>query len=279
MQIIQVGDEVRRYVWSIRATGKTVGIVPTMGALHDGHLSLVRNSVQRCDHTIVTIFVNPTQFGPGEDLKKYPRTFDADCAAVKDAGASLVFAPTAIEMYPPGFSTFVEPPDIALPLEGEFRPGHFRGVTTVVMKLFQLSPATHAFFGSKDFQQLKVIQAIVNDLNVGIEIVPCDIIREPDGLALSSRNRYLSPKDRLIARSLSNALSIAQSQFDQGERDVKTIETQMRKALADVTKIDYAAIVDADTLLPIQKIDHLAHVLIAAHVGTTRLIDNRPLKT
>lgn len=278
MQIIHGGDQARDVVWSMRAGGKTVGLVPTMGALHDGHLSLVRQSVRTCDHTVATIFVNPTQFGPGEDLEKYPRTLEADCDLLRGAGVDVLFHPSAHQMYPDGFSTFVDPPEIARPLEGLHRPGHFRGVTTVVMKLFQFLPATHAFFGRKDYQQFKVIQAMVRDLSVGIEIVGGQTVREPDGLALSSRNRYLSHQDRQRALSLSSALAIAADLYAGGQRDAKVIERAMRERLADdVVAIDYAAVVDEATLSSIDRIDRPAIALIAAQVGGTRLIDNRLL--
>lgn len=276
MHIFTRGDESRDQVAAWRRSGATVGIVPTMGALHDGHVSLVRQSVATCDHTVVTIFVNPTQFGPNEDLSKYPRTFEADCELIRNAGADVVFAPTNEEMYPAGYSTFVDPPAIANPLEGEFRPGHFRGVATVVLKLFGLVPATHAFFGRKDYQQFKVIEAMVTDLNVGIELVAGETVREADGLALSSRNRYLSAEERQTALSLSIALSVAEKLVQRGERNVSTIEHAMKRELA-ATKLDYARVVDAETLATIDRIESPAVALIATRVGTTRLIDNRTL--
>lgn len=276
MQIFTRGDQSRKQVWAWRRSGATVGIVPTMGALHEGHVSLVRQSVATCDHTVVTIFVNPTQFGPGEDLSRYPRTFDADCELIRDAGADVVLAPSVDEMYPSGYSTFVDPPAIAQPLEGQFRPGHFRGVATVVLKLFGLVPATHAFFGRKDYQQFKVIQSMVADLNVGIELVAGETVREPDGLALSSRNRYLSAVERQAALSLSIALSVASKMVESGERNVSTIEHAMKRELSQ-TKLDYASVVDAETLATIDRIESSAVALIATRVGTTRLIDNRTL--
>ncbi len=276
MRIITRGDESREQVAAWRRSGATVGIVPTMGALHEGHVSLVRQSVAACNHTVVTIFVNPTQFGPQEDLSKYPRTFDADCELIRDAGADVVFAPTIDEMYPAGYSTFVEPPVIAKPLEGEFRPGHFRGVATVVLKLFGLVPATHAFFGRKDYQQFKVIEAMVRDLNVGITLVAGETVREADGLALSSRNRYLSTEERATALSLSIALSVAETLVRDGERNVSTIEHAMKRELA-ATKLDYARVVEAETLTTIKEITSPVVAVIATRVGTTRLIDNRLL--
>ncbi|MGB7326715.1 MAG: pantoate--beta-alanine ligase [Rubripirellula sp.] len=274
MQVIHRGDEVRQLVWSMRGRGETVGVVPTMGALHDGHVSLVRKSVEMCDHTIVTIFVNPTQFAANEDLGKYPRTFDADCQAVKDAGAACVFSPSVAEMYPDGCSTFVDPPAVGLPLEGVFRPEHFRGVATIVAKLFNLIPATHAVFGSKDYQQLKVVEAMVSDLNFGIEIIAGEIIRDADGLAMSSRNRYLSADDRKTALSLSKALRVAKEIAAGGELDVAKIEAAMHKILAGVDTLQYATIVDANTLQPMHTLRSPAQALIAVRVGATRLIDN-----
>jgi pantoate--beta-alanine ligase len=252
-----------------------------MGALHEGHLSLVRESVQRCDHTVATIFVNPTQFGPGEDLDQYPRTLDADLDGLRQAGAAAVFVPTSDEIYPPCYSTSIHPPDVALGFEGDVRPTHFAGVATIVLKLFQALPATHAFFGQKDFQQVRVIEAMVRDLNVDIEIVSCEIIREPDGLAMSSRNRYLSQEDRRRARRLSVALSQADNAIARGERNPSSIESIMRSALlADgpqngVDSVDYAKVVDPKTLEPITEIRNEAVALIAARVGSTRLLDNR----
>lgn len=278
MEVIRTSDRARQRVWSIRSKGSTVGLIPTMGALHDGHLSLVQLCADRCDTSVASIFVNPTQFGPHEDLDKYPRTFDQDCERLEAAGVDFVFAPTAGEMYPNGFSTYVEPPNVACMLEGKCRPGHFRGVTTVVMKLFQILPATHAAFGRKDYQQFKVIEAMTRDLNVGVEIIGGATIREPDGLAMSSRNRYLSSADREQALALSAALQTVQRLVADGEREIKVLETAMRRRLdASVDQIDYAVIVDAETLTSINGLDHPAVALIAAHVGTTRLIDNREL--
>ncbi|NNE01277.1 MAG: pantoate--beta-alanine ligase [Pirellulaceae bacterium] len=291
MRTLHDADEAREFVYQLRREQNTVGLVPTMGALHEGHLSLVRSSVQRCDATIATIFVNPTQFAPDEDLEKYPRTLQRDCELLDSVGANAVFLPSVDAMYPDGFSTFVQPPEVSRTLEGVCRPGHFRGVTTVVMKLFQMLPTTHAFFGRKDYQQLKVIQAMTRDLNVGIEIVAGETVRESDGLALSSRNRYLSDSDRKRALSLSAALNRVSQLASKGETDVEMLQLEMRKCLlgdsanADddsvnatlaggVDKIDYAVIVDAESLVQIDKLSTPAVALIAAHVGQTRLIDN-----
>ena len=206
MRVIQSPSQIRQAIVQLRREGRRVGLVPTMGALHEGHLSLVRIARQRAETVVATIFVNPTQFGPHEDLGKYPRSLDPDLQALSAAGCNLVFVPSASDMYPPGFSTYVDPPAVAQPLEGACRPGHFRGVTTVVLKLFNLIPADFACFGQKDYQQLIVIRRMVEDLALPIEIVACPTVREPDGLAMSSRNRYLSPAERQQALALSRAL-------------------------------------------------------------------------
>jgi pantoate--beta-alanine ligase len=277
-------DEIRDLVLKMRGQGETVGLVPTMGALHEGHLSLVRESIASCDHTVISIFVNPTQFGPSEDLAKYPRTLDSDLAMLNEVAKDyaktfpIVFAPNEVEMYPEGYSTSVDPPAVAAPLEGVFRPGHFRGVTTVVLKLFAAVPANTAYFGLKDYQQFRVIQAMTQDLNLGLRIHACPTVRESDGLAMSSRNRYLSPEDRVRALSLSQALSAAQKLLDQGIRCPIEIMDCIRQTLSVVDQVDYAAIVDSDTLQPVEEISSEAVALIAARVGGTRLIDNRVLR-
>jgi pantoate--beta-alanine ligase len=292
MEVIRTPDEARQLTVNLRQSGRTVGIVPTMGALHQGHLSLVQRSRQQCDATLATIFVNPTQFGPGEDLDKYPRTLDDDCAMLSHAGVTAVFVPESVSMYPGGFSTYIEPPEVARPFEGICRPGHFRGVATIVLKLFHAIPATHAYFGKKDYQQWKVIEAMARDLDVGITIVGVETMRDPDGLAMSSRNRYLSPAERRRGLRLSAALCAMSAAVAAGERSVETLEGSMRRQLlgvgqseaeqtsddnAGVDRIDYAAIADAQTLSPISVLDRPAVALIAAYVGSTRLIDNREI--
>lgn len=264
----------------VRSDGRTVGLVPTMGALHDGHVSLVRRSVRDCDFTVVTIFVNPKQFGPQEDFARYPRTLEADLEALADAQADLVFAPTAEQIYRPGFSTFVEPPEVARTLEGNCRPGHFRGVTTVVLKLFHLVPADVAYFGRKDYQQWRVIQAMTEDLDLPIRVEACPTVREPDGLALSSRNRYLTAAERRQAVALWQCLLRAAELAAQGERDAETIRRQMRDVLtrAGLTRIDYVALVDPLTLVEVEEVSADTVALVAAYVGGTRLIDNRQVK-
>jgi pantoate--beta-alanine ligase len=247
-----------------------------MGALHQGHFTLVERSHRECQRTVATIFVNPTQFAPTEDLSRYPRTLEADLSGLQKLGVDLVFTPTPELLYPSGFSTYVEPPDSAQPLEGVCRPGHFRGVTTVVLKLFQILPASVAYFGQKDYQQLAVIQRMVEDLNIAIRIQGCDTVREVDGLAMSSRNRYLSPEERQRALCLSAALAEAKRLVDVGERQVPVIENSMSHLLrqAGADRIDYARIVDAKNLADIQVIDRPAVALIAVMIGKTRLIDN-----
>ncbi|EMI22605.1 pantoate--beta-alanine ligase [Rhodopirellula maiorica SM1] len=284
MDRLETPEAARDYVLSARGKGQRVGIVPTMGALHQGHLSLAAESQKHCDATIATIFVNPTQFAPHEDLQKYPRTLEQDCQQLESQGVAAVFVPETSMIYPPGFSTYVQPPAVAASLEGEFRPDHFRGVATIVMKLFQILPATHAFFGRKDYQQLKVIEAMVRDLNVGINVVACDTVREPDGLALSSRNRYLDPQQRQTALQIFGALQNTQQRVQAGETNVAALEREMHcellgggEAAKSVDKIDYATIVDAESLAPMEQIDRPAVALIAAFVGQTRLIDNQLL--
>lgn len=285
MEVIHSPDVARDFVWSLRREGKTVGLVPTMGALHEGHLSLVRISRSQCDATIATIFVNPTQFAPNEDLEKYPRTLEQDCDFLRAEGVKAVFVPSKEAMYPEGYSTMVEPPGVARTLEGVFRPEHFRGVATIVLKLFQCLPCDCAVFGRKDYQQWKVVEAMVRDLNVGIEIIAGEIIRESDGLAMSSRNRYLSESERGRALLISRALRAAHEAARGGQRDALALQQQMRQMLMGISesgentgegvdKVDYAVIVDADTLVPLMELDRPAVALIAAHVGSTRLIDN-----
>ena len=251
-----------------------------MGALHRGHLSLVEQSLEASDETIVTIFVNPTQFAAGEDLDQYPRTLDADIELLDSISGSrdlTVFAPSAEEVYPTGCTTSVVPPAIAKKLEGEFRPTHFAGVATVVLKLLNMTQADKAFFGQKDFQQVAVVKQMVKDLNVPTEIVVCPIIRDPDGLAMSSRNAYLSRDERQIALTLNQTLDDIESQVKQGLRDGFEVITEMRQQLIDggVDSIDYAVIANPVSLETCDPIELPAVALIAVHVGKTRLIDNR----
>ena len=279
-QLIHSCQEIQQTVLRLRAAGQRVGFVPTMGALHQGHLSLVRAAKGQCDVVVASIFVNPTQFGPQEDFSKYPRTLDADLKLLESAACDLAFAPAAEEMYPPGFSTFVEPPAVARPWEGVFRPDHFRGVCTVVLKLFNLVPSDAAFFGWKDYQQLLVIRQMAKDLDLPVKVVGCPIVREADGLALSSRNRYLSPDQRRQALALSQALRSARSSFDAGERSANVLAAQLQQTLraAGIKQIDYATVVDGNTLAEVATVDRPAVALIACRVGITRLIDNEVLQ-
>ena len=284
MHRLKTIQQAREFVYENRFHGRTIGLVPTMGALHDGHLSLARHSISQCDVTIATIFLNPTQFAEGEDLENYPRTLQADCEALQAIGADAVFVPSRSEMYVDGYSTFVDPPDVAKRWEGEFRPTHFRGVATVVLKLFHALPATHAFFGRKDYQQLQVIEAIVRDLNVGIEIVGCETVRESDGLAMSSRNRYLDPAERERALNLSRSLQDVAIAVHKGTTDSQALQSLLHQQLLGsggfanrpngVDRVDYAVIVDPVTLEPMLTVDRPAIALVACHIGRTRLIDN-----
>jgi pantoate--beta-alanine ligase len=280
-EVVATVRAMRGIVGAAQRAGRRVGVVPTMGALHEGHMSLVAASRAACDVTVATIFVNPTQFGPNEDYSRYPRTLEADLAKLSAAGADFAFVPDVAEMYPVGLdaenaTTMVEPGSVAEPLEGQFRPGHFRGVATVVLKIFQAVPADAAFFGQKDYQQQLVVRRMVADLLLPIEIVVCPIVREADGLAMSSRNVYLSAEDRRRALSISQALKNAAGLVAAGERDAEKVAAEMLDMLrgGGVVLIDYAAVVDADTLTPIGRIDAKAVALIAARVGATRLIDN-----
>lgn len=279
--VISECAELHKIVHSLHLKDLRVGLVPTMGALHDGHLSLVRESLKQLDFTIVSIFVNPTQFAPGEDFDKYPRTLESDLdllATVNEKENIFVFAPTAGEMYPKNFDTFVEVGGPSKPLEGAFRPTHFRGVATVVLKLFNMTQADIAFFGQKDFQQVQVIRQFVRDLNVPIEVKMCPIRREEDGLAMSSRNRYLSQDARQRALCLSRSLRHAETLIQSGCRDRVVIEAEIRAILEHPQhKIDYIAIVNPDTLLPKETDDVFTlpvAILLAVRVDDTRLIDN-----
>jgi len=277
--VVTTRGEIRAAVSEARAAGKSIGLVPTMGALHPGHLSLVEASTAECDLTVVTIFVNPAQFGPEEDLDKYPRALQADLEALAAYGVDLVFAPSNDEIYRPGSSTFVEPPKEALPLEGQCRPGHFRGVTTVVLKLFNLIPADVAYFGDKDYQQSVVIRRMAEDLDLPIRIVVCPTVREADNLALSSRNVYLGDDQRQQALALHRCLTRAAELIQQGQDDPAAILSEMRQVLTDagISRIDYVALVERDTLNEAPRITGPMVALVAAFVGETRLIDNVPI--
>lgn len=260
----------------VTRNGKTLGFVPTMGALHEGHLSLVRASKARCGVTAVSIFVNPLQFGPAEDLDKYPRTMERDTALLEQLGADLLFMPAVEEMYPPGGQTYVLVEGLSNKLDGASRPGHFRGVATVVAKLFEIVRPDFAFFGQKDAAQVAVLRKLVNDLDMDVEIVVCPIVREKDGLAMSSRNAYLTSEQRQQATVLYRSLLRVQAAVDHGERaSAKLIEIG-KQLIAEEPGVrpDYFAIVDPDTLDPVADVSHCALVAVAAYVGATRLIDN-----
>jgi pantoate--beta-alanine ligase len=265
---------------SLATSGSTrLALVPTMGALHEGHLSLVRTAASGCA-VAASIFVNPTQFGPAEDFAKYPRTFEADCAALEKEGVDIVFAPTPEEMYPPGASTWVTVEGLSDRLDGRSRPGHFRGVTTVVSKLFHIIQPDIAFFGQKDAAQVAVIRRMVRDLNFPIEIVACPIVREPDGLALSSRNIYLNKEDRRRALVLHRSLQEVEKEFRAGEISAEHLAAKGREVISGErqVRLDYFEIVDPDTLEPVGQVAAPALVAVAAFVGPTRLIDNIVLR-
>lgn len=259
-----------------RSAGLRLGLVPTMGALHEGHLSLVRAAKSTCAAVAASIFVNPTQFGPNEDLAKYPRSFERDCELFVREGVDLLFAPAVEEMYPPGASTWVTVEDLSTKLDGRSRPGHFRGVTTVVAKLFHIVEPDAAFFGQKDAAQVAVIRRMVRDLNLPVEIVVCPIVREPDGLAMSSRNAYLNPQERKQALVLHRSLLAVEELAKAGEKDTMKLIAMGKQEFATEPEIrlDYFAIVDPDTLDPIEDVSRGALVAVAAYVGATRLIDN-----
>ena len=291
MKLVHTIEEVRGISRAAKREGKKLGLVPTMGALHEGHLSLVRAAKTKSDIVAVSIFVNPTQFGPKEDFSRYPRTLEKDFELLEREGVDLVFAPSVEEMYPKGESpsklqsgrplqapslTWVTVEELSDRLCGKSRPGHFRGVATVVAKLFNIVEPDVAFFGQKDAAQVAVIKRVVQDLNIPVQIEVCPIVREPDGLALSSRNAYLSSDERKMALVLHASLQRAQKLFDDGERDAAKIRASAKQAFVwqPAVKLDYFEIVDSDTLEPVGEIDKPALVAVAALVGNTRLIDN-----
>ena len=276
MKIITTVKELRAWSREARKSGLNVGLVPTMGALHEGHLSLVRAAKSRCQAVAASIFVNPTQFGPNEDFSKYPRTFEADCSMLHAEDVDVVFAPTPEEMYRPGATTFVEVEGLSDRLDGASRPGHFRGVATVVSKLFLAAEPDQAFFGQKDAAQVAVLRQMTADLGLPVEIVVCPIVREPDGLAMSSRNRYLSPEQRRQALAISRAIHAAESLCKSGESSSnRLIESAQTLIVNDpAIRIDYIAAVDWQTLLPVETLQPGTLFAIAAYVGSTRLLDN-----
>jgi pantoate--beta-alanine ligase len=278
MKICATISEARAACRDARAGRKRLGLVPTMGALHEGHLSLVR-AAKGCDAVAVSIFVNPTQFGPTEDLSKYPRQFDRDCQLLEKEGVEILFAPSVEEIYPDGQVTWVLVEGLSEKLDGRSRPGHFRWVTTIVAKLFHIIEPDAAFFGQKDAAQLALIRRMVEDLNFGIEIVACPIVRESDGLAMSSRNAYLNREERGRALVLQRSLHQVQQEFQKGERIAARLIAAAKKVFAREPQVvlDYFEIVDPDTLDPVERISKKTLVAVAAYAGSTRLIDNAVL--
>ncbi|HVX09666.1 MAG TPA: pantoate--beta-alanine ligase [Pirellulales bacterium] len=281
MQITSSISELRAAVQSARQAGRTIGLVPTMGALHAGHVSLVAAARRGDDFTVATIFVNPTQFGPHEDFERYPRTLEADLDALRAAGADLVFVPARDDVYRPGHATFVEVSGVAEPLEGACRPGHFRGVATVVLKLFNMAAPDRAYFGQKDFQQTLVVRQMVTDFDLPIDVRVCPTVRESDGLAMSSRNAYLSATERRQATVLYRSLRRGAELVAGGERDARTVLQSMRAVYADApdVAIEYLEIADRATLQSLTVIDRPAVAVVAARLGRTRLIDNELLES
>src|SRR5579872_7482614 len=276
MKLVKTIEEMRAFRNAVRKNSKRLGLVPTMGALHEGHLSLVRAARDKSDIVAVSIFVNPTQFGPNEDFAKYPRNLENDCALLELDHVDAVFVPSVEDMYPPDAVTWVTVEGMSERLCGKSRPGHFRGVTTVVSKLFHIIEPDIAFFGQKDAAQVAIIRRMVRDLNFPIEIVACPIVREKDGLAMSSRNAYLTPEQRKSALVLHRSLLAVESEFERGEKNTISLVEAGRETMAAEPgiKLDYLEIVDPDTLDPVPKVRDTALVAIAAIVGTTRLIDN-----
>ncbi|MDP1832871.1 MAG: pantoate--beta-alanine ligase [Geothrix sp.] len=275
MRVVRTIADLRALLRPLREEGKRIGFVPTMGFLHEGHGALIGQSAARCDATVVSIFVNPTQFGPSEDLASYPRDLERDQNLCLEAGATVLFLPEDSEIYPTGFQTHVEPGRLAEPLCGRFRPGHFRGVATVVAKLFNMVQPDLAFFGQKDFQQTVVIRRMARDLNLPVDVVVVPTIREADGLALSSRNIHLDEDARRRSLCISTGLLAAKAAFDAGERGAAKLLKITRGPLAGVDSIQYLELVDVQNLQPIKgPVDRTAALCVAAYVGSTRLIDN-----
>lgn len=278
IRLLKSAAETYAAVRAAQLAGKSVGLVPTMGALHEGHLSLVDASLAECDLTVVSIFVNPTQFSPGEDLTSYPRVLEQDLQLLEGRGCHLVFAPQADEMYQPGHGTYVDVGSIAVPYEGTSRPTHFRGVATIVLKLFQIIPAERAYFGRKDYQQTLVVRKLVNDLNLPVDVRVCPIVREADGLAMSSRNEYLNSDDRQRAGTLWRSLQLAEQLHAEGETDVAAIKKAMQQLLAQSSiEAEYIAFVAENTIDEVTDLTGPTVVAMTARVGKTRLIDNHTI--
>ena len=276
MEVLKTLDAMKAWSLKMREDGQTLGLVPTMGYLHAGHLSLARQSMSVCDRTVVSIFVNPTQFGPNEDMDTYPRHLEADRQELEQLGVDALFLPTADDMYPEGFQTYVHVEEITDKLCGKSRRELFRGVTTIVLKLFNIVQPHSAFFGEKDRQQLEVIRKMVSDLNLDIDIVGLPIIREPDGLAMSSRNQYLGKAERKTAQSLHEALQQAQQLVAQGESSVATLRSRMRNIIEreGQAQVDYISVCDPHRFEELEEVRGKAMIALAVHVGKARLIDN-----
>jgi pantoate--beta-alanine ligase len=276
METIHTIEWMKQIAHEARAHERILGLVPTMGALHEGHFSLIRAAQRDCASVVVSLFVNPKQFGPAEDFSKYPRTLEQDRAAVEALGVDFLFAPSPQDMYPAGFRTSVVVEGLSDRLEGRSRPGHFRGVTTVVLKLFEIVQPRFAYFGRKDAQQARLIRQMSADLNLDTSVMVCPIVREADGLALSSRNVYLKAEDRRAAAALSRSLAAVRDEIAKGERDVSRLLAALNRVLALEPRVapDYAEIVDSETLEPVPILRGTCYVLLAAKVGDTRLIDN-----
>lgn len=276
MQIADNIPDLKEFVRRARSEGRSIGFVPTMGALHAGHMSLINGARNENDIVVVSVFVNPLQFGPGEDYERYPRTFDADNEKCREAGVDLVFAPAVSDIYPEGYNTHVDVDTITGILEGVERPGHFRGVATVVLKLFNLVEPHRAYFGMKDYQQLLVIRKMVRDLNVNVEVVPMPTVREEDGLALSSRNAYLNPEERKAATILYRTLEYGKRLIHGGCKDSVALRGQLEEFIArePLARVGYLAIADPETLEPLPDIQDRVLLALAVTIGNTRLIDN-----
>jgi pantoate--beta-alanine ligase len=277
MEILHTVADCRAFLEPVRGQGRTIGFVPTMGALHEGHLSLMRRARQECGLAIACIFVNPTQFGPHEDFARYPRDLERDADLCRSVAVDALFAPEGAEMYPEGFATYVVQDDeTACRWEGEIRPGHFRGVLTVVAKLFHIVQPDRAYFGQKDYQQALLVRRMARDLGFALDIVVCDTLREPDGLAMSSRNQYLDPASRRQAACIHRGLRAAEAQLAAGQRDGVRLSDTIRQTIvaAGPCTIDYVTLADPETLAPVEEVNAAAVALVAVRIGGTRLIDN-----
>ncbi|MGB7728860.1 MAG: pantoate--beta-alanine ligase [Candidatus Acidiferrum sp.] len=276
METIRTISWMKEKAREARLEQRAIGLVPTMGALHAGHMALVERARKECSPVYASIFLNPTQFGANEDLSKYPQPLQADLEKLTNAKTDGLFLPSAEEMYPAGFSTYVHVEGISERLEGKSRPGHFRGVATVVLKLFEIVQPHYAYFGRKDAQQVRIIQKMVRDLDLNVELVICPTVRETDGLAMSSRNSYLSPEERRAAAVLFRALRAAETELSAGVKDTLELQRTMRKVLESEprARVDYAEIVDAETFEPVVRVGRDSYALLAVRIGSTRLIDN-----